>query len=56
MIYIIFSNHDAVLYSMTPRMFITALVQYASSTLNLSANVRFRWEYKPGSYRTAASW
>ena len=37
------------LYSMTPRMFITALVQYASSTLNLSANVRFRWEYLPGS-------
>ena len=37
------------LYSMTPRMFITALVQYASSTLNLSANVRFRWEYMPGS-------
>ena len=34
---------------MTPRMFITALVQYASSTLNLSANVRFRWEYMPGS-------
>ena len=37
------------LYSMTPRMFITVLVQYASSTLNLSANVRFRWEYMPGS-------
>ena len=37
------------LYSMTPRMFVTALVQYASSTLNLSANVRFRWEYMPGS-------
>jgi hypothetical protein len=37
------------LYSMTPRMFITALVQYASSTLNLSANVRFRWEYLPSS-------
>ena len=37
------------LYSMTPRMFVTALVQYASSTLSLSANVRFRWEYMPGS-------
>ena len=37
------------LYSMTPRMFVTALVQYASSTLSVSANVRFRWEYQPGS-------
>jgi hypothetical protein len=34
---------------MTPRMFVTALVQYASSTLSLSANIRFRWEYMPGS-------
>ena len=34
---------------MTPRMFVAALVQYASSTLSLSANVRFRWEYMPGS-------
>jgi hypothetical protein len=37
------------LFSMTPRMFVTALVQYASSTTSLSANVRFRWEYQPGS-------
>jgi hypothetical protein len=37
------------LYSMTPRMFVTALVQYSSSTTSLSANVRFRWEYQPGS-------
>ena len=37
------------LYSMTPRMFLTALVQYSSSTTTLSANVRFRWEYMPGS-------
>jgi hypothetical protein len=37
------------LYSMTPRMFVTALLQYASSTLSLSANIRFRWEYMPGS-------
>ena len=34
---------------MTPRMFVTALVQYASSTTTVSANVRFRWEYQPGS-------
>jgi hypothetical protein len=37
------------LYTMTPRMFVTALVQYSSSTTSLSANVRFRWEYQPGS-------
>jgi hypothetical protein len=37
------------LYTMTPRMFLTALVQYSSSTTSLSANVRFRWEYQPGS-------
>ena len=30
-------------------MFVTALVQYSSSTTSLSANVRFRWEYQPGS-------
>jgi Domain of unknown function (DUF5916)/Carbohydrate family 9 binding domain-like len=40
---------ERTLYSMTPRMFVTALVQYASSTLSLSANIRFRWEYMPGS-------
>ena len=37
------------LYSMTPRMFVTALVQYSSGTTSLSANMRFRWEYMPGS-------
>ena len=34
---------------MTPRMFVAALVQYASSTTSLSTNLRFRWEYHPGS-------
>jgi hypothetical protein len=34
---------------MTPRMFVSALVQYASSTNSLSTNFRFRWEYQPGS-------
>jgi hypothetical protein len=38
-----------VTYTMTPRMFISALVQYNSSTDTANANVRFRWEYKPGS-------
>jgi uncharacterized protein DUF5916 len=36
-------------YTMTPRMFVSALVQYNSSTDTATANVRFRWEYKPGS-------
>jgi hypothetical protein len=35
--------------SFTPRMFVAALVQYNSSNSLLSANVRFRWEYQPGS-------
>ena len=26
-----------------------ALVQYSSSTTTLSTNIRFRWEYQPGS-------
>lgn len=37
------------LFTMTPRMFLTALMQYASSTTSLSTNIRFRWEYQPGS-------
>jgi hypothetical protein len=36
-------------FTMTPRMFVAALVQYASSTTSLSTNLRFRWEYHPGS-------
>ena len=36
-------------YTMTPRMFASALVQYNSSLDAMSANVRFRWEYSPGS-------
>ena len=38
-----------VTYTMTPRMFTSALLQYNSSTNTATANVRFRWEYKPGS-------
>jgi hypothetical protein len=33
----------------TPRMFVTALMQYNSSSHSLSSNVRMRWEYQPGS-------
>ena len=36
-------------YTMTPRMFTSALVQYNSRTDSLGSNVRFRWEYLPGS-------
>ena len=34
---------------MTPLMFTNALVQYNSSIDAASANLRFRWEYQPGS-------
>ena len=34
---------------MTPLMFASALLQYNSGTNAVSANVRLRWEYRPGS-------
>ena len=36
-------------YTMTPRMFVSALVQYNSGTRTLETNARWRWEYEPGS-------
>ncbi len=36
-------------YTMTPLMFASALVQYNSRLNQVSANIRFRWEYRPGS-------
>ena len=36
-------------YTMTPRMFAAALVQYNSTLDSLGTNLRFRWEYQPGS-------
>ena len=36
-------------YTITPRMFVSALTQYASSSHTFSTNARFRWEYRPGS-------
>ena len=36
-------------FTVTPRMFVSALVQYSSSGHALSTNFRFRWEYQPGS-------
>jgi hypothetical protein len=35
--------------TVTPRMFATALIQRSSSTNTWSTNLRFRWEYQPGS-------
>jgi Domain of unknown function (DUF5916) len=35
--------------SITPRMFIAALAQYSSSSSSVLTNLRFRWEYQPGS-------
>jgi hypothetical protein len=36
-------------YTFTPRMFFSGLLQYSSSGDSFSTNLRFRWEYSPGS-------
>ena len=36
-------------YTLSPLMFVSALLQYNSSNASLGANVRLRWEYQPGS-------
>ena len=36
-------------YTVTPKMFVSALLQYNSSNNSLGANLRLRWEYQPGS-------
>jgi hypothetical protein len=36
-------------YGFSPRMFVSALLQYASTDHVFSSNLRFRWEYLPGS-------
>ena len=38
-----------VTYTVTPEMFVSALVQYNTGIDAVSANVRLRWEYRPGS-------
>jgi hypothetical protein len=38
-----------VTYTMTPRMALSGLTQYVSNTHSLGTNIRFRWEYTPGS-------
>jgi len=38
-----------VTYTMTPLMFVSALLQYNSATRAVATNARLRWEYRPGS-------
>jgi hypothetical protein len=38
-----------VTYTRTPRMFVSALLQHNASSDYVAANVRLRWEYRPGS-------
>ena len=38
-----------VTYTITPLMFVSAFVQYNSSTNTMSTNARLRWEYRAGS-------
>jgi hypothetical protein len=47
-----FTQHlvgSRVTYTMTPLMFVSALLQYNSTSHSVAANVRLRWEYRPGS-------
>ena len=36
-------------YTLTPRMFVAALMQYNSAGNTVGTNLRFRWEFQPGS-------
>ena len=40
---------DRTTFTITPHMFVSALVQYSSASSTFSTNARFRWEYQPGS-------
>jgi hypothetical protein len=47
-----FNQHVARLrttYTLTPRAYVSALVQYASGSNTVSGNFRLRWEWAPGS-------
>jgi hypothetical protein len=47
-----FTTHllgSRVTYTLTPLMFVSALLQYNSGTSSVSTNARLRWEYLPGS-------
>jgi hypothetical protein len=36
-------------YTVTPRMFVSGIIQYNSATASRGSNLRLRWEYAPGS-------
>jgi hypothetical protein len=38
-----------VVYTVTPRQYVAALLQYNSGSRLLGTNLRWRWEYIPGS-------
>ena len=38
-----------VTFTVTPLLFVSALVQYNSTATSFSTNTRLRWEYRPGS-------
>ena len=47
-----FATHllgSRVVYTVTPLMFVSALIQYNSGVDAVSTNARLRWEYRPGS-------
>ena len=47
-----FTTHllgSRVTYTVTPMMFVSALLQYNSASNAVTSNARFRWEYRPGS-------
>ena len=47
-----FDQHVAgtqVTYTLTPRAYLSGLVQYNSGSHTFSGNFRFRWEWAPGS-------
>ena len=47
-----FTTHlpgSRIIHTATPKMFTSALLQYNSANNTVAANIRFRWEYQPGS-------
>ena len=47
-----FTTHlvgSRLIYTVTPKMFTSALLQYNSANITVDTNIRFRWEYQPGS-------
>ena len=36
-------------YAFSPRMFFSGLLEYSSASDSFASNLRFRWEYSPGS-------